>query len=245
MNAALLWRAEFYDPAAPDKVLGHVDGDSRAVAQAEPPHGAQARFRLLTPPDIRLGDHVSYDNGDDAPFQAIVTRVGSPYPSGTYNVDLSRDGATQTVFCENCTVVFRPRHHAWRVDEVIALLVKAAGEAVRLGGGNPQKTAKLLKVADGTWTLTCWAGEDRVDSRTYTDRSSNPIRDALRVANAWLFAAPVKVGDAWTEEINQGARDVEVVEVKKLRYRIEYEMPKAGLMGAWRTGTLIGKLLYA
>lgn len=242
MNPALRWRAEFYDPSRPDVILGYVDGDNREVAKAEPPPGAQARFRLLTPPDIRLGDHVRYDDGEGESFIAVVTRVGKPYPSGTFNVDLSREGVTQAVFCENCKVLFRPKLTPYKVEEALDVLHKQE----TLVGPEPGITAKVFQGLEDRVILTLWQGERRVDVFVYDGRDRRfQMSSVIRIANAWLFAKPVKVGDAWTEEINQGKRFVEVVEVKRLRYRIEYEMPKAGLMRAWRRGIMIGKLLYA
>lgn len=250
MNAALVWRAEFYKPGhgpGVETLVGHVDGDAKAVAVAEAPEGAYTKLRLLTPPDIRVGDHVRYDNGDDEPFTAVVARVGQKYPSGTFNVDLL-NGGTQTVFCENCTVIFRPRHRAWKEDEVADLFparVEIGPEPeITLFGREFGKVAKILRGTDG-WTISFWSGDVMVDSKFYSEKVYGRIRELVRAANAWIFAQPVKVGDYWTQTINQGPRDVEVVAVKKLRYRIEYEMPNAGMMSSWQTGILIGGKLYA
>ena len=61
MRTTLKWRAEFYrpGPGTSETVIGFVDGDEKTVALAEPPQGALSRLKLLTPPDIRLGDHVN------------------------------------------------------------------------------------------------------------------------------------------------------------------------------------------
>lgn len=248
MNAALVWRAEFWKPGpgTSETVVGQVDGDAKTAGQAMPPEGAYVRLKLLTPPDIRLGDHVCYDNGDDEPFVGIVTRVGQPYPSGAFNVDLFA-GATKTVFCENCTVVFRPRHKSWKEEEFLALFPPKSDEApeVKLVGREPLRTVRVLRGKDGLWTETFWSGETKIDEKTYNEQKYGYLRELLRAANAWIFAAPVQIGDCWRETINQGPRDVEVIAVKKLRYRIEYEMPNAGMMGSWQTGILIGGKLYA
>ena len=216
-NKNLKWRAEFYrpGPGTGETVIGFVDGDEKTVALAEPPKGALSRLKLLTPPDIRLGDHVRHDNGEDEPVVGIVTRVGKPYPSGGFNVDLF-NGVTGTVFCENCTVVFRPRHKAWKEEEFLALFPTKSDETpeVTLVGREPARTVRVLRGKDGVCGVTFWNAE-------------------------------VQIGDCWRETINQGSRDVEVVAVKKLRYRIEYEMPNAGMMGSWQTGILIGGKLYA
>ena len=98
---------------------------------------------------------------------------------------------------------------------------------------------------DGAWGVTFWNGEVQIDSKAYSEKEYAWLRGLLRAANAWIFSAPVQIGDCWSETINQGPRDVEVVAVKKLRYRIEYEMPNAGMMGSWQTGILIGGKLYA
>lgn len=249
MNTTLKWRAEFYTPGpgTSEIMVGHVDGDAKAVAIAEPPKGAYTKFKLLTPPDIRVGDHVRYDNHDDEPFVAVVTRVGAPYPSGTFNVDLLRDGVTGTVFCENCTVVFRLRLRPWKADELLEMLPSRNLPApeVTLSGREPGRVVKIQRSLENLWTVTFWSRDVQIDSKTYDEKSYGYLREIMRAVNAWIFAEPVQVGDSWTETINQGKRDVEVVAVKKLRYRIEYEMPNAGMMGSWQTGILIGGKLYA
>lgn len=246
--AELKWRAEFYKPGpgTTETLVGHVDGDAKTVGLAEPPAGAYSKFKLLTPPDIRVGDHVRYDNHDDEPFVAVVTRVGTPYPSGTFNVDLLRDGVAGTVFCENCTVIFRPRHRSWKEDELLALFPKASGISTEtlLFGKSLGKFVKILQIVKGSWTVSFWLDGRQVDSKDYSEKDYGYLRDLLRATNTWLFEEPVKVGDCWAMTINQGLRDVEVVMVKKLRYRIEYEMPNAGMMGSWQTGILIGGKLY-
>ena len=248
MRTTLKWRAEFYrpGPGTSETVIGFVDGDEKTVALAEPPQGALSRLKLLTPPDIRLGDHVRHDNGEDEPVVGIVTRVGKPYPSGGFNVDLF-NGVTGTVFCENCTVVFRPRHKVWKEEEFLALFPTKSDETpeVTLVGREPARTVRVLRGKDGAWGVTFWNGEVQIDSKAYSEKEYAWLRGLLRAANAWIFAAPVQIGDCWSETINQGLRDVEVVAVKKLRYRIEYEMPNAGMMGSWQTGILIGGKLYA
>jgi hypothetical protein len=248
MNQKLQWRAEFWKPGpgTSETIVGHVDGDAKAVAVAETPEGAYLRLKLLTPPDIRLGDHVRYDNGDDEPFVGIVTRVGQPYPSGAFNVDIFA-GATKTVFCENCTLVFRPRHKLWKEEEFLALFPPKSDETpeVKLVGREPLRTVRVLRGKDGLWTVTFLDGETKIDAKVYNEQKYGYLREILRAANAWIFGAPVQIGDCWCETINQGPRDVEVVAVKRLRYRIEYEMPNAGMMGSWQTGIVIGGKLYA
>lgn len=248
MNTMLKWRAEFYKigPGTSETVVGFVDGDAKTAGQAVPPEGTYARLKLLTPPDIRLGDHVRYDNGDDEPLVGIVTRVGQPYPSGAFNVDIFA-GATKTVYCENCTVVFRPRHKAWKEEEFLALFPPKSDETpeVTLVGREPLRTVRVLRGHDGLWGLTFWDGQTQIDFKSYSEKNYGCLRELLRTANAWIFAAPVQIGDCWRETINQGSRDVEVVAVKRLRYRIEYEMPNAGMMGSWQTGIMIGGKLYA
>jgi len=70
------------------------------------------------------------------------------------------------------------------------------------------------------------------------------LKGALHHANAWLFSREVVVGDMFTEMINQGLRDCEVLAVKKIRYRIVFEMPKGDQQG-WRRGVPIcGRLFY-
>lgn len=62
---------------------------------------------------------------------------------------------------------------------------------------------------------------------------------------AWLFSAEVELGDTFSKEINQGERDCEVVKVGRTRVRVEYEMPKAGLMGGYiPIISLFGRKLY-
>jgi hypothetical protein len=251
VNPSLRWRAEFYKPGngpGVETVVGHVDGDAKTVALAVPPEGALSRLKLITPPDIRLDDYVRYDNGEDESFVAVVTRVGKPYESGTFNVDLRRGPAKSTVFCENCTVVFRPHPRCWKEGEVFELFPKQSEVAVEetLVGRNPEKTVVLTRdYAAGSWTISFRLGETKVDGKTCSEKEYGALRNVVRAANAWIFEEPVKIGDYWTMTINQGRRDVEVVAVKKLRYRIEYEMPNAGMMGSWQTGVLIDGKLYA
>ena len=248
MNQALKWRAEFWKPGpgTSETIVGHVDGDAKTVGLAEAPAGAYSRLKLLTPPDIRINDNVRYDDGEGEPFTGIVTRVGKPYPSGTFNVDIFA-GATRTVFCENCTVVFRPRHKIWKEEEFLAMFPPKSDETseITLVGREPLRTVRVLRGKDGLWTSSFRDGETQIDSKTYSEKTYGYLRDLLRAANAWIFAQPVQIGDCWRETINQGPRDVEVVAVKKLRYRIQYEMPNAGMMGSWQTGILIGGKLYA
>lgn len=249
MNA-LQWRREFYEPAkllgGEDKVVGHVDGDMKTVALAEPPDGALARFKLLTPPDIRVGDNVSYNDGEGYVFVGIVELVGTPYSSGVFNVDVRNESswARGRVPCEHCTVIFRPRGSYWKVDEVLATL-GMRGTSMELVGGVRQKAVKITRDQVGRWVATFVLSGEQVDEKTWNEGDhSFRAREVVRMANAWLFEDPVKVGDAWTMTINQGRRDVEVVDVKKLRYRIEYEMPNAGMMGSWQTGIMIAGKLY-
>ena len=44
----------------------------------------------------------------------------------------------------------------------------------------------------------------------------------------------VKVGACFEEYINQKIRDCIIVKVTKTRFRMEYELPKSGVVGAWR-----------
>jgi hypothetical protein len=260
MNSTLKWRREFYKPAergtetfAPDRMIGAVEGTSAEVLKSDPPGGALARLKLVNPPDIRVGDHVRHDDGGTDPFTGIVTRVGKPYDSGVFNVDLGSEGDTTTVPCEHCEVVFRPRRTNWREDEVLMLFLPAPEDStpeVTLTGPERGKTVKILRGTGDFWVLTFWLGETRIDSKTYNERDYRGrdyryFRGLIRMANAWLFQKPVQVGDSWTGTINQGRRDVEVIAVKKLRYRIEYEMPNAGMIGSWQRGLLIGGKLYA
>jgi hypothetical protein len=71
----------------------------------------------------------------------------------------------------------------------------------------------------------------------------NHLSSAVAAANAFLFTRPVSVGDTWTDWINQGDRDCEVIAVKKLRFRIRFEMPTVTQEG-WRRGTLVCGVLY-
>ena len=64
---------------------------------------------------------------------------------------------------------------------------------------------------------------------------------------AWLVTTqyPLEIGDCLTLEINQGDRDCEVVAIKRTRFRVEYEMPNAGMMGGWKDGiSVMGKMYY-
>lgn len=248
--SALQWRREFYEPAktlgAEDKIVGHVDGDMKTVALAEPPQGALARFKLLTPPDIRVGDNVHYDDGEGYAFIGIVEEVGKPYSSGVFNVDVRSEssGVRGRVPCEHCAVIFRPRQSYWKVDEVMATL-GMRGTSMTLACGVRGRAVTVARDADGLWIATFVLAGEQVDQKTWNEGDhAFRAREVVRTANAWLFEDPVKVGDAWTMTINQGRRDVEVLQVKKLRYRIEYEMPNAGMMGSWQTGIVIGGKLY-
>ena len=58
-----------------------------------------------------------------------------------------------------------------------------------------------------------------------------------------LTLQPVKVGDCYGELINQAVRDCEVIEVKRTRYRIVFEMPNCEQKG-WRSGVLFNKALH-
>lgn len=83
----------------------------------------------------------------------------------------------------------------------------------------------------------------------YFGAGSNTMRfPTLAVAveslRAWLFSDQVQVGDEFAEVINQGLRYCEVIVVKKLRYRIEFEMPACTQQG-WRRGVVVcGRLFY-
>lgn len=67
--------------------------------------------------------------------------------------------------------------------------------------------------------------------------------NAARAVNAFFFSEQVHVGDIFSENINQGDRDCEVVAVKKTRYRIEFEMPNC-VQGGWRHGVVVCDKLY-
>lgn len=65
----------------------------------------------------------------------------------------------------------------------------------------------------------------------------------LAKLNAWFFSSPVVLGDVFTEFINQADRDCSVIEMKRTRYRIEFDMPNCTQQG-WRTGVRVGDILF-
>ncbi len=69
------------------------------------------------------------------------------------------------------------------------------------------------------------------------------LQSVMPVINAWLFGRPVKLGDSWTEWVNQDERCCKVIEIKRVRYRIEYEMPTCVQQG-WRHGIRVCDRLF-
>ncbi len=69
------------------------------------------------------------------------------------------------------------------------------------------------------------------------------LESVMPVINAWLFGRPVQVGDSWTERVNQDERLCKVIEIKRVRYRIEYQMPTCVQQG-WRHGVQVCDRLF-
>ena len=55
----------------------------------------------------------------------------------------------------------------------------------------------------------------------------------LSAINGFLYQGEIEPGALFNLVINQGYREVEVIEIKRNRARIEYEMPNAGMMRGW------------
>lgn len=218
------------------------------------PEGAPVReIFLINPPDIRVGDRVSYWSPmPHVPenWTGVVTAVHKPHSNGVFNVEVKMDAPsieTRTCPCEYLTVIFRPRQKSYSMKELDAFL-ESSPNGVYLTGGAPDKIVGLLPMGDtGAWAVelphpigsTHFSAKDK---HGYIDRWGAKAR-ALELANTYLFGKPVVVGDGFTEVINQGRRDCEVIAVKKTRYRIEFDMPNCVQQG-WRTGTRIGDTLY-
>ncbi len=64
-------------------------------------------------------------------------------------------------------------------------------------------------------------------------------RSFYRALYAALLGHEVEVGLQFGEYINQNDRDCEVLVQKRTRFRIEYEMPNAGMVEAWRYPAII------
>lgn len=84
-----------------------------------------------------------------------------------------------------------------------------------------------------------WAFDASKDGDPITTHYFNGFTSILHAASSFLLGVELQEGAMFDELINQGVRDCEVVTVKRARFRIEYEMPNAGMMGAWRKPTFI------
>jgi hypothetical protein len=142
---------------------------------------------------------------------------------------------------------FFPSEYVWRADYFVPELRRRllAPEAL-------QKALRDYDVVTVTSAYTSrWAVLRAKEGRvTYVDDPNTPVVEDIGPSlshrlNAWLLTGPVVLGDQLLREINQANRECVVVEVKKLRYRIEYEMP-GGPQQGWRTGCRVaGRLFYA
>lgn len=77
------------------------------------------------------------------------------------------------------------------------------------------------------------------DGNSVTTHYFDRFADLIDAVKAVMFGIVVEEEEQFTECINQGQRDATILEMKKTRFRIGYDMPNAGWMEGWRTVTFI------
>ncbi len=129
--------------------------------------------------------------------------------------------------------------------QITALMIEekfqaSGGLYVHIQGQDPDHTCQVVSLA-GKQFLAVFP-DQFFGENNYMVFSK--LQNAILVVNAWLFSRPVQLGDSWAEWINQDERFCKVIEIKRVRYRIEYEMPTCVQQG-WRHGVRVcGRLFY-
>jgi len=96
----------------------------------------------------------------------------------------------------------------------------------------------------GYFTLTF--SDSKVDLRKDGDTIYNvPAKKVARIISVFLKGNRTDEGDnVFDQFINQAVRECWVTRLTPTRCRIEYEMPNAGIVGAWRNQTTVGGYTY-
>ncbi len=128
------------------------------------------------------------------------------------------------------------------------------------GPGHPAHVTTSIKIGDrigrivairtgnkpGTFNLTF--SDRKVDLRfqpggdTLYDVKSDLAHRTIR--NFLIGSRVADENDIFDQMINQGVRECYVIKLTPTRCRIEYEMPNAGDMQAWRYQTTVGGMTY-
>ncbi len=157
----------------------------------------------------------------------------------------------KTVPGEGCEVSFRPRRKAYKTSEMMELLeASPTADHVSLHGRTPEAVACLSRHENNEWRVTLpempsdpFIYQVKTPRPGWSADTAEPQRKAIVLANTYLFGEPLEIGEMYTEFINQGDRDCYILDIKRTRYRIEFEMPNC-TQEAWRTGIRIGDGLY-
>lgn len=119
---------------------------------------------------------------------------------------------------------------------------------VRKGMAIGRKCGRIVAIRTGNEpdTFNLSFSDPKVDLRIDGDTLYDvPEAQVTSIIENFLEGYRVSEMQPWaTMMINQGHRDVTVVKITPTRCRIEYEMPNAGEMGAWRHQTTVGPYTY-
>ena len=157
----------------------------------------------------------------------------------------------KTVPGEGCAVTFRPRRKPYLTSEIMELLEKSpTKDHVSLHGLKADEVACVSRHENDEWRVvlpkmpaTPFIYKVQKPLRGHKVYTDGPKRNAVILANTYLFGTPLEIGDSFTQFINQGDRDCYILDIKRTRYRIEFEMPNC-TQEAWRKGLRIGEHLY-
>jgi hypothetical protein len=94
--------------------------------------------------------------------------------------------------------------------------------------------------ADET-TVAAWPSKGRffafdtsVDGDPITEHYFESFEGMAEALIAFLLGVHIEEGVDYEEEINQGVRTVEVLAVKRARFRVEFDMPNIEFQQGWR-----------
>lgn len=95
-----------------------------------------------------------------------------------------------------------------------------------------ERVAKIWAYGDEMLAFSASVAGDPITDHQYTGGTAPD--QFVAALKAFLLGVKVEPGKGFLEDINQADRDCEVLSLKRTRFRIEYEMPNAGMVQAWR-----------
>lgn len=110
------------------------------------------------------------------------------------------------------------------------------------------KVGRIVAIRTGNKpdTFNLSFSDSKVNLRTIGDTLYNvPHKNVAKTISAFFDGSRTDEGDnVFDQFINQAVRECWVTKLTPTRCRIEYEMPNAGIVGAWRNQTTVGGFTY-